>query len=172
MTYYARNNPFYNPPNAWETSLKKYLLSPSAFHQTLVTYFFVRNSQTTTTHPGLLPVHSAATLDMAASPALTLIMEKYHRQEKQDKLNITLLDSTNLTYMIQCKRCKKQYVGETKRTLRERFKEHRQATNNPLHANATAAVPSHFNQPGATRSQTWNLSRWNYNPLSACHAER
>ena len=50
--------------------------------------------------------------------------------------------------MIQCKRCKRQYVGETKRTLRERFKEHRQPTNNPLHANATAAVPSHFNQPG------------------------
>ena len=44
-----------------------------------------------------------------------------------------------------------QYIGETKRTLREdreRFKEHSQATNNPLHANATAAAPSHFNQPG------------------------
>ena len=39
-------------------------------------------------------------------------------------------------------------IGETKGTLRERFKEHRQATNNPLHANATAAVASHFNQPG------------------------
>ena len=26
--------------------------------------------------------------------------------------------------------------------------EHKQATNNPLHTNATAAVPSHFNQPG------------------------
>ena len=39
-------------------------------------------------------------------------------------------------------------IGETKGTLCERFKEHRQATNNPLHANATAAVPSHFNQPG------------------------
>ena len=49
--------------------------------------------------------------------------------------------------MIQCKRCKKQYIGETKRTLRERFNEHRQVTNNRLHANATAAVPSHFNQP-------------------------
>ena len=49
--------------------------------------------------------------------------------------------------MIQCKR-KKQYIGETKRTLRESFKEHRQATNNLLRANATAAVPSHFNQPG------------------------
>ena len=60
-------------------------------------------------------------------------------------------DSTNLTYMIQWKRCKKQNIGETKRTLRERFKKHRQVTNNPLQANATAAVravPSHFNQPG------------------------
>ena len=35
-------------------------------------------------------------------------------------------------------------MGKTERTLRERFKEHRQQ----LHANATAAVPSHFNQPG------------------------
>ena len=49
--------------------------------------------------------------------------------------------------MIQCKTCKKQYIGETKRTLHERFKEHRQVTNNSLHANATAAVPSHLNQP-------------------------
>ena len=39
-------------------------------------------------------------------------------------------------------------IGETKSTLRKLFKEHRQATNNPLLANATAAVPSHFNQPG------------------------
>ena len=50
--------------------------------------------------------------------------------------------------MIQCKRCKKQYIDETKCTLHERFKEHRQATKNPLHTNATAAIPSHFNQPG------------------------
>ena len=50
--------------------------------------------------------------------------------------------------MIECKKCNKQYIGETKRTLRERFSEHRQATNNPLHANAAAAVPSHCNLPG------------------------
>ena len=50
--------------------------------------------------------------------------------------------------MIHGKRCKKkQLIGGTKRTLRERFKEHRQATNNPLHANATTRVPSHFNRP-------------------------
>ena len=70
-------------------------------------------------------------------------------------------DSTNLTYMIQCKRCKKQCICETKRTLCERFIEHGQATNNPLHAIATAAVPSQL--PTlinlATRSQTWNLFR-------------
>ena len=55
--------------------------------------------------------------------------------------------SATLIYMIECKRCKKQYIGETKRTLRERFTEHRQATNNPSHANASAAVPTHFSLP-------------------------
>ena len=49
--------------------------------------------------------------------------------------------------MIECLRCKKQYIGETKRMLRERFKEQRQATNNPNHSNATAAVPTHFDLP-------------------------
>ena len=49
--------------------------------------------------------------------------------------------------MIECERCKKQYIGEPKRTLRERFTEHRQATINPGHANASAAVPTHFNLP-------------------------
>ena len=46
--------------------------------------------------------------------------------------------------MIECKRCKKQYIGETKRTLRERFTEYRQATNNPSDANVSAAT---FHQP-------------------------
>ncbi len=49
--------------------------------------------------------------------------------------------------MIECKKCKKQYIGETKRSLRERFTEHRQATNNSDHASASAAVPTHFNLP-------------------------
>ena len=35
----------------------------------------------------------------------------------------TTCDSTNLTYIIQCKRCNKQYIGETKRTIREHFKD-------------------------------------------------
>ena len=38
-------------------------------------------------------------------------------------------------------------MGENKSTLRERFTDHRQATNNPSHAKASAAVPTHFNLP-------------------------
>ena len=50
--------------------------------------------------------------------------------------------------MIEGLRCKKQYIGETKRILRERFKEYRKATNNPNHSDATAVVSTHFNLPG------------------------
>ena len=53
-------------------------------------------------------------------------------------------NSSNLTYMIEWRRCNKQYIGETKRTLCERFTEHRQSTNNPDHANVLAAPPTHF----------------------------
>ena len=53
------------------------------------------NSPTTTTHPNPLPAHSVVTPEMATSPAYTLTLEKHHTfsptQEKQDKLNITLL---------------------------------------------------------------------------------
>ncbi len=45
--------------------------------------------------------------------------------------------------MIECKRCRKQYIGETKRP----FREHRQATNYPNHSIASGAVLSHFNSP-------------------------
>ena len=34
-------------------------------------------------------------------------------------------NSTNLIYMIHCLRYNKQYIGETKRRLKDRFNEHR-----------------------------------------------
>ena len=50
---------------------------------------------------------------------------------------LTTCDSRNLTYIIQCKRCKKkkQYIGETKRTLREHFQDFSAAgiTTHPQH---------------------------------------
>ena len=106
----------------------------------------LQNRPGTALNPTILLALSAATLNMDVSLAHTLIM-------KEQTILLTTLGtqltckSTNLIYMIECKRCKKQYIEETKRTLRERFTEHRQATNNPSHANASAAVPTHFNLP-------------------------
>ena len=52
--------------------------------------------------------------------------------------------------MIQCRKCKNtpiapaEYIGQTKRALRDRFGEHRRAIQNKT----TDAVPQHFNQKG------------------------
>ena len=35
--------------------------------------------------------------------------------------------------MIQCNRCHKQYIGETKRRLKDRFNEHRRPINKQAH---------------------------------------
>ena len=34
--------------------------------------------------------------------------------------------------MIQCNRCKLQYIGETKRKFKERYNEHRRTVDNPV----------------------------------------
>ena len=41
-------------------------------------------------------------------------------------------NSKNVIYMIQCSHCSKQYIGETKRRLKARFKEHRRPVDNPF----------------------------------------
>ena len=57
----------------------------------------------------------------------------------------TMRKRRNLKYVnLKGVKYKIQYIGETKSMLCERFKEHRKAANNPLHANATSAVPPHF----------------------------
>ena len=40
-------------------------------------------------------------------------------------------NSKNLIYMIYCLRCNKQYIGETKRWLKDRFNEHRRPVYRP-----------------------------------------
>ena len=61
--------------------------------------------------------------------------------------------SDNFVYLINYKRCIKQdptlpcqYIGQTSRTLRERFGEHRRGIQN----NTDDSVPIHFNQPKHT----------------------
>ena len=39
-------------------------------------------------------------------------------------------ETKNLIYMIQCNRCHLQYIGETKRRLKDRFNEHRRTLDN------------------------------------------
>ena len=79
-------------------------------------------------------------------------------------------NSTNLTYMIECKKCNKQYIGETKRTLRERFRN----TDKPQIIHFTL-TPRQVSLPTsiylATLLQTWVLSHLNYN-LHPAHPAR
>ena len=50
-----------------------------------------------------------------------------------------------IVYCIACKRCRQQYIGESERSLKERFSEHCGYVSNQ---NLTKATGHHFNQPG------------------------
>ena len=56
--------------------------------------------------------------------------------------------SKNLIYFIECKKCTKQYIGETKRQLHERFGEHRRSIQNHHQLIKPTPVSTHLNQPG------------------------
>ena len=53
--------------------------------------------------------------------------------------------SSNVIYMVGCKKCTQQYVGETERSVKERFREHRGYVAANLKNKATG---QHFNEPG------------------------
>ena len=46
--------------------------------------------------------------------------------------------------MIQCNRCNLQYIGETKRRLKDRFNEHRRTIDNPNTKSKPAIAAEHF----------------------------
>ena len=78
----------------------------------------------------------------------------FHNTGEQRKILQNLFCFSNsLVYLINCKCCIKkdptlpcQYIGQTCRTLRERFGEHRRGTEN----NIDESVSIHFNQPKHT----------------------
>ena len=59
------------------------------------------------------------------------------------KSNLTC-DTKNLIYMIQCNRCNLQYIGETKRCLRDRFNEHCCTIDNPNTKSKPTTAAEHF----------------------------
>ncbi len=54
-------------------------------------------------------------------------------------------ESKNVIYLLSCKKCGIQYVGETMQTVRERFNQHR---NSVLKKKYSTLLVSHFNQAG------------------------
>ena len=70
-------------------------------------------------------------------------------KETREISNCISCHSKNLIYLIQCKKCHCQYIGETKRQLNERFGEHRRSIlNHHQLSNPTPVSALHFNQPG------------------------
>ena len=61
---------------------------------------------------------------------------------------ISLLQNkhSKINYFIECKKCDKQYIGETKRHLHQRFGEHRRSILNYGHFPNSTPVSKHFNQ--------------------------
>ena len=59
------------------------------------------------------------------------------------KSNLTC-DTKSLIYMIQCNRCNLQYIGETKRRLKDRFIEHRRTIDNPNTKSKPTTAAEHF----------------------------
>ena len=46
--------------------------------------------------------------------------------------------------MIQCNRCHLRYIGETKRSLKDRFNEHRRTVDNPNSKSSPTTAAKHF----------------------------
>ena len=55
--------------------------------------------------------------------------------------------TSNIVYIVGCKKCNDQYIGQTKKTLEDRFKQHLGYVANNINATGT-----HFNSPGHSRS--------------------
>ena len=53
--------------------------------------------------------------------------------------------TSNCIYLLGCKRCPQQYIGESERSLKDRFLEHKGYVSNNTQSKATGA---HFNQKG------------------------
>ena len=71
----------------------------------------------------------------------------YHYSERtllpEKKINLTC-ETKNLIYMIQCNRCNLEYIGETKRRLKDRLNEYRRTIDNPNNKSKPTTAAEHF----------------------------
>ena len=109
-----------------------------------------------------LPYHSAPTIQPISFPAKNIkcrnqqcgscpqLSEKSHFSSYQTKHYFTIndiysCDTTNCIYLLECKLCNKQYIGETHTTIRSRMKHHRNMYKTAT--NRTIYVWSHLQPP-------------------------
>ena len=74
----------------------------------------------------------------------------FSTNEQRQILHHISCSSSNLIYMIQCSRCKVQYIGESKSQLSDRFGEYRRAMEKAIthrHIDQPTAVSDHFTLP-------------------------
>ena len=67
---------------------------------------------------------------------------------KEKSLTTYPANPKTLIYLIQCNKCKCQYIGETKRQVNERFGEHCRSILNHQQLSDPTPVSLHFNQAG------------------------
>ena len=72
----------------------------------------------------------------------------------------------NVIYLIQCRLCNLQYIGETKRRLKDRFNEHRRPVLNPTSNYIHTAVSEHFLSNNHSGFSAITI------PFSACQYQR
>ena len=91
---------------------------------------------TTTNNTSLPPGSFRCGQDCATCPCITGVT-------RQIKSHITC-NTKYLIYMIQCNRCSLQYIGETKRRLKDRFNEHRRSVDKTNTKSKPTTVAKHF----------------------------
>ena len=65
-------------------------------------------------------------------------------------------NSSNVIYLITCRKCNLQYVGETAQKLRERFNHHTSCFRHPEKDNTCRILSDHFNQ-GLCKNSTYTV---------------
>ena len=73
--------------------------------------------------------------------------------------NISSLNcnSTNVIYLITCRKCKMQYVGETAQLLRDRIRHHNSCINHPEKDNTCKVLSEHFSK-GFCKNATYTVN--------------
>ena len=73
--------------------------------------------------------------------------------------NITSLDCncTNVIYLITCRKCRLQYVGETAQLLRERIRHHNSCINHPERDHTCRILSEHFSK-GLCKNATFTVN--------------